>query len=83
MLYSAHMQDRHKVTVFQIRWIPNKNSSKKERLISIASDGKILEWQIQKCMKVKSLMMLKRVIDNNEFIARYAAGKTLKSLPHT
>jgi len=58
----------------QVHWA-NEKSNKEERLISIALDGNILEWKIQKNLNVKTLMALKRVNTNNSVIARYASGK--------
>lgn len=40
----------------------SSSDDKRERLITTGSDGKILEWHIQKGLKCTSLMLLKRIV---------------------
>lgn len=73
-LLLAFMHGRHTVPVLQLRWV-KRDPEKGDSLISIALDGKILEWHMQKGFMFKPLMVLKRVGEHNGPITRYASGK--------
>jgi len=67
---------RHISPILQVSWLSaqDPHSENSERLISIASDGKILEWHMEKEMTFKSLMVLKRIGNDNGVMNQYASG---------
>ena len=57
---SAFVSSRHMSTVTQLTWILAEKQSSNERLISISTDGRVLQWSISKGMCLHPLMTLNR-----------------------
>jgi WD40 repeat protein len=63
----------HTEAVWQVKWVPKGNESV-ESLVSISSDGRVLQWNIKKGISVSCLMRLARSGKNDAWISRQASG---------
>ena len=63
----------HTDSVWQVKWVP-RGAERLEKLISISSDGRVLEWSIKKGFTVACLMRLARNGQTEGWIARQASG---------
>ena len=63
----------HTEAVWQLKWVP-KGNERIESLVSISSDGRVLQWNIKKGISVSCLMRLGRSGKNDAWISRQAAG---------
>ena len=63
----------HTEAVWQVKWVPRGNE-RVESLVSISSDGRVLQWNIKKGISVSCLMRLARSGKNDAWISRQAAG---------
>lgn len=62
---SANHPDKHIDTVWEVKWCDQENE-KGENLISISSDGRIVEWNIKKGLDSNDLLGLKKRTDSNQ-----------------
>ena len=70
---SASVSGGHVDPVWQVKWIP-KGTERMETLVSISTDGCVLEWNLKKGLVVSTLMNLKRAGLGDGWISRQAAG---------
>jgi hypothetical protein len=56
---SAGMEGSHMDPVWQLKWIV-KGAERLETLVSISTDGRILEWNLKKGLVMSKLMQLKK-----------------------
>ena len=56
---SSQMLEKHIDTVWEVKW-HDQGSEKGENLISISSDGRIVEWSIKKGLECRDLLNLKK-----------------------
>ena len=63
----------HTEAVWQVKWVPRGNE-RVESLVSISSDGRVLQWIIKKGISVSCLMRLARSGKNDAWISRQASG---------
>lgn len=66
---SAGMQGSHMEPVWQLKWIV-KGVERLETLVSISTDGRVLEWNLKKGLVMSTLMQLKKsgTVSNFSFI---------------
>jgi len=63
ILDSFDCPDKHACAVWQLKWIERENAAEKsERLISVAADGRVVEWLIRKGLECTDLMKLRRSV---------------------
>ena len=56
------MDTKHLDAIWEVNWVGKGNTADKgEGLVSISSDGKILEWSIKKGLEAQELKLLNRV----------------------
>jgi hypothetical protein len=67
------MGEGHIDAVWQVKWIP-RGSEQLETLVSISSDGRVLQWNISKGLTVSTLMKLARGGDADGWISRQSSG---------
>ena len=77
---SMNIVGGHNDPVWQLSWVL-KGSDRLETLVSISTDGSILEWNLKKGMVVSTLMQLKRNGVGDGWITRKAAGLCFDFLP--
>lgn len=70
---STGMQGGHSDPVWQVKWVP-RGTERIETLVSVSSDGKVLQWTIKKGLLVQCLMKLVRGGQSEGWISRQAAG---------
>ena len=70
---SAGMAGGHTGPVWQLSWIL-KGAERLEVLVSISTDGQVLQWSIKKGLLVNCLMVLARGSRGEGWISRQAAG---------
>jgi dynein intermediate chain 4, axonemal len=59
---SKELDSKHLDVVWQVNWVGKSSSNDKgEGLVSISSDGKIMEWSIKKGLEAQELKLLNRV----------------------
>ena len=63
----------HTEAVWQVKWVP-KGNDRVETLVSISSDGRVMQWNIKKGISVSCLMKLARSGKNDAWISRQASG---------
>jgi hypothetical protein len=56
---SAGMSGAHLDPVWQVKWVV-KGQDRTETLVSISTDGRVLEWNLKKGMMMSTLMQLKK-----------------------
>jgi WD40 repeat protein len=64
----------------QLRWVV-RGIEKNETLVSISTDGAVLEWNLKKGLAVSTLMYLKRSGMGEGWISRQAAGLCFDFVP--
>ena len=85
---SRELEKKHLDVVWEVDWVgKSHNSDKGEGLVSISSDGKIMEWSIKKGLEAQDLKLLNRQAnpmqkdDNSDAINfRYTTGFSLNFL---
>jgi len=77
---SGGMDGGHTDPVWQVRWIL-KGQERIETLVSISTDGRVLEWNLKKGLVVTALMVLKRGGVGEGWISRQAAGLGFDFVP--
>eukprot|EP01041_Mallomonas_annulata_P001489 gene1489-2870_t len=80
MQSSAGIEGGHTDPVWQVRWIA-KGQERVETLVSISTDGRVLEWNLKKGLVVTTLMALKRGGVGEGWISRQAAGLGFDFVP--
>lgn len=79
---SSQMLEKHIDTVWEVRW-HDQGAEKGENLVSISSDGRIVEWSIKKGLEFRDLINLKKPTNPNQkddkegTVFRTAVGFTL------
>lgn len=73
VLDSENTPGKHMEPVWQVQWI-NKGNERGESLISISTDGRVVEWSMKKGLEESTLMVLKRVGSSEGVISRQASG---------
>uniref|UniRef100_A0A7S1XLS0 Dynein axonemal intermediate chain 4 n=1 Tax=Phaeomonas parva TaxID=124430 RepID=A0A7S1XLS0_9STRA len=66
---------QHMEPVWQLKW--TDRGERGEVLVSISTDGRVLEWSLKKGLSVSPLMELKRYGDTEGVISRTASGLCL------
>uniref|UniRef100_A0A7S3NQ65 Dynein axonemal intermediate chain 4 n=1 Tax=Aureoumbra lagunensis TaxID=44058 RepID=A0A7S3NQ65_9STRA len=64
---------KHTDPIWQVQWI-DKGSERGEILVSISTDGRVLEWSVKKGLEDATLMILKRPGNAEGVISRQASG---------
>ena len=64
-----------------LKWVLTKASERIESLVSISTDGNVLQWSLKKGLLVTTLMQLKRGGVGEGWISRAAAGLCFDFLP--
>ncbi|KAJ1418082.1 WD40-repeat-containing domain protein [Ochromonadaceae sp. CCMP2298] len=77
---SAGMAGGHTDPVWQLKWII-KGVERLETLVSISTDGRVLEWNLKKGLVVSLLMQLKKSGMGEGWISNSAAGLSLDFHP--
>lgn len=77
---SAKMENGHSDPVWQLHWVV-KGTERLETLVSISTDGSVLEWNIKKGLIVSSLMQLKKSGMGEGWISNTSAGLCLDFNP--
>ena len=67
------MGQGHTDSVWQVKWVP-RGTDRVETLVSISSDGRVLQWSIKKGLSVSCLMRLARSGQSDGWISRQASG---------
>ena len=70
---STTISGGHVEAVWQVKWV-SKGSDRLENVVSISTDGNILQWDLKKGLSVQTLMNLKRGGLGDGWISRQAAG---------
>lgn len=70
---STGMSESHSDPVWQVKWLA-KGQDRIETLISISTDGNVLQWSLKKGLLVSVLMQLKRGGAGEGWISRQASG---------
>eukprot|EP00602_Paraphysomonas_sp_CaronLab_P000924 CAMPEP_0185032610 /NCGR_PEP_ID=MMETSP1103-20130426/20814_1 /TAXON_ID=36769 /ORGANISM="Paraphysomonas bandaiensis, Strain Caron Lab Isolate" /LENGTH=917 /DNA_ID=CAMNT_0027568567 /DNA_START=408 /DNA_END=3161 /DNA_ORIENTATION=- len=70
---SAGMAGSHSDPVWQVKWLA-KGQDRTETLVSISTDGNVLQWSLKKGLLVSLLMQLKRGGAGEGWISRQASG---------
>src|SRR5690348_3856393 len=80
---SRQTEFTHLDPVWELQWV-DRGDERGESLVSISSDGRVIQWSIKKGLEHTELMKLKRISNharmdkNNEaFISRQAGGLCL------
>ena len=73
VLDSSQAPGKHMDPVWQVRWV-DKGSERGEALVSISTDGRVVEWSMKKGFEETTLMVLKRVGNSDGVISRQASG---------
>ena len=70
----------HTDSVWQLKWVP-RGADRVETLVSISSDGRVLQWTIKKGISVSCLMRLARSGQSDGWISRQASGRCFDFCP--
>jgi len=73
VLESNSMASKHMDPVWEVKWV-DKGPERGESLVTIATDGRVLEWSTKKGLTLTPLMVLKRVGNSDGVISRQASG---------
>lgn len=74
ILDTSTLPGRHSAPVWQVKWV-DKGSDQAEGLVSISTDGRVMEWSTSKGLSACLLMELKRIGNNLQGkISNQAAG---------
>ena len=76
VLESGAMGSKHMDPVWQVKWV-DKGPERGESLVTIATDGRVLEWSMKKGLMMTPLMVLKRIGNSDGVISRQASGLCL------
>ena len=71
VLESGSMAQKHMDPVWECKWV-DKGPERGESLVTIATDGRILEWNMKKGLTLNPLMVLKRIGNSDGVISRQA-----------
>ena len=77
---SSQAPGKHMDPVWQVQWV-DKGERGGETLVSISTDGRVVEWPTRKGLEETTLMVLKRVGNSEGVISRQAAGLCLDFTP--
>merc|ERR1711871_1444683 len=77
---STSIQGGHVEPVRQVKWV-SKGNDRLENVVSISTDGEVLQWDLKKGLSVQTLMSLKRGGLGDGWISRQAAGLTFDFVP--
>mmetsp|Transcript_4872 Transcript_4872/g.10298 ORF Transcript_4872/g.10298 Transcript_4872/m.10298 type:complete len:769 (-) Transcript_4872:228-2534(-) len=90
LLQSVFSSFKHSDAIWNIKWI-DKGSDMPDALVTISTDGHIVQWSMKKGLDHKSLMKLKRVTasagsgsassKSDAFISRSASGMCIDFFP--
>lgn len=61
---SRELEGKHTDVIWEIQWVDK--AEKGETLVSIAGDGKVIEWSMKKGLEFNELMQLKRQANPNQ-----------------
>ena len=70
----------HTDPVWQVKWVP-RGTERIETLVTVSSDGKVLQWTIKKGLLLSTLMRLQRGGQSDGWISRQAAGLSFDFCP--
>ncbi|CAM9524581.1 unnamed protein product [Discosporangium mesarthrocarpum] len=70
---SSTSPGKHTDPVWQVKWV-NKGTERGETLVSISTDGRLVEWSMKKGLSFSPLMVLKRIGNTEGVISRQASG---------
>ncbi len=78
LFHTGQIDFKHLGPVNQLKWI-DRGNERGEVLVSISSDGQVVEWSIKKGLEVTLLMKLKKLSTKTErknaaFISRQIGG---------
>ncbi|GMH64127.1 hypothetical protein TrLO_g315 [Triparma laevis f. longispina] len=76
VLESGSMEQKHMDPVWECKWV-DKGPERGESLVTIATDGRVLEWNMKKGLTLTPLMVLKRIGNSDGVISRQASGLCL------
>lgn len=76
VLESGAMSSKHMEPVWEVKWV-DKGVERGESLVTIATDGRVLEWNMKKGLSLTELMVLKRIGNSDGVISRQASGLCL------
>ena len=71
LLQSCHSTGKHREAVWQVKWVQKDRG---EQLMSISSDGAMMQWNMKKGLIPKPLMSLKRGQESKEGLSREGSG---------
>ena len=71
LLQSCHGTGKHREAVWQVKWVQKDRG---EQLMSISSDGCIMQWSMKKGLIPKAIMSLKRGQESKEGLSREGSG---------
>ncbi|TPX31262.1 hypothetical protein SmJEL517_g05370 [Synchytrium microbalum] len=90
VLDSSEVAGKHRDPVWELKWIERERAvgdgnSRGEILVSVSTDGRVVQWMIRKGLECSNLMTLKRVSEKQEvkagsptrnsgFMARHSGG---------
>eukprot|EP00814_Leptocylindrus_danicus_P009973 CAMPEP_0116044672 /NCGR_PEP_ID=MMETSP0321-20121206/27152_1 /TAXON_ID=163516 /ORGANISM="Leptocylindrus danicus var. danicus, Strain B650" /LENGTH=720 /DNA_ID=CAMNT_0003525839 /DNA_START=156 /DNA_END=2323 /DNA_ORIENTATION=- len=74
LLDSEMLPERHMSQVRDLKWVDK--GDKGEQLISVALDGRILEWSTKKGFEANQLMKLRPVTEHNKCVLKQHLGGT-------
>lgn len=63
------LAEKHMDPVWQVKWV-NKGAERGEALVSISTDGRVVEWGMKKGLASTTLMVLKRRGNSEGVISR-------------
>ena len=72
LLQSSVLTGKHRGCVWQVRWVVREGRG--EVLMSISSDGQILQWSMKKGLIPKPIMSLRRGQESKEGLSREGSG---------
>lgn len=73
LLDSDNTPGKHMDPVWQLKWV-DKGIERGESLVSISTDGRVVEWSMKKGLEETTLMVLKRVGTAEGVVSRQASG---------
>mmetsp|Transcript_20533 Transcript_20533/g.41082 ORF Transcript_20533/g.41082 Transcript_20533/m.41082 type:complete len:762 (-) Transcript_20533:61-2346(-) len=76
VLESGSMPQKHMDPVWDCKWV-DKGPERGESLVTVATDGRVLEWNMKKGLTLNPLMVLKRIGNSEGIISRQASGLCL------
>ncbi|CAM9678749.1 unnamed protein product [Chrysoparadoxa australica] len=73
---SSTSAGKHTDPVWQVKWV-NKGVERGESLVSVSTDGRVVEWSMKKGFSYSPLMVLRRVGSTEGVISRQASGLSI------